>query len=61
MLNKKGDGLTISTIIYLILGLLVLVLLVLIFTGQAKSVFETVKTMIQSALGLNPDLGKLVK
>jgi len=61
MLNKKGDGLSISTIIYLILGLLVLVLLVLIFTGQAKSIFESVKSLIQNVLGINPDFSEIVK
>ena len=61
MFNKKGDGLTISTLIYLIIGLLVLILLVLIFTGQAKSIFESVKTTIQNVLGMNPDFNKLIK
>lgn len=56
MLNKKGDGLSINTIIYLIIGLLVLILLVLIFTGQAESIFGSVKGFIKNVLDMNPDI-----
>ncbi|MFH1376522.1 MAG: hypothetical protein ABIH25_02705 [Candidatus Woesearchaeota archaeon] len=56
MFNKKGEGLSISTIVYLILGLLVLILLILIFTGQASSIFDSVKETIQNVLGMEPSL-----
>ena len=58
---KKGEGLAISTIIYIILALLVLILIILIFTSQTGTIFGSVKEYVQSVLGMKPDFGELVK
>ncbi|MBS3172254.1 hypothetical protein J4438_01570 [Candidatus Woesearchaeota archaeon] len=41
--NKKGQGLSVETIIVLVLLLIVLVVVVLIFTGQSKMIFDNVR------------------
>ena len=61
MFNKRGEGLTVNTIIYIILGLLVLILVILIFTGQAGPIFESVKNYSQEILGTKPNFSELVK
>lgn len=61
MFDKRGEGLAVSTIIYIILGLLVLILIILIFTGQAGSIFDTVKNYVNEILGMKPDFGEIVK
>tara|TARA_Y100000310_G_C20667055_1_gene808148 strand:- start:1592 stop:1777 length:186 start_codon:yes stop_codon:yes gene_type:complete len=46
MFNKRGQGLSVETIIIVIIALLVLVVVILIFTGQSGEFFDTVKEFI---------------
>lgn len=61
MANKKGSSLSINTIIYLILGLLVLVLVILIFSGEIGNVFNSVKDIFNGTVNNKPDIGGLIK
>jgi len=43
---KKGQGLSIETIVILVILLIVLVIVVLIFSGQADNLFSTIGEFI---------------
>ena len=46
MFDKKGQGLSVETIIIVLIALIVLVLVILIFTGQSSDFFDTVREFI---------------
>jgi len=46
MMSKKGQGLSVETIILVLIALLVLVVVVLIFTGQSGEFFDSVREFI---------------
>ena len=46
MFNKKGQGLSVETIIIVLIALIVLVVVILIFTGQSGDFFDAVREFI---------------
>ena len=51
--SRRGQGLSIETIIIIIILLIVLVVIILIFTGQANTIFDSVSNF----LGIATDVG----
>ncbi len=51
-MEKRGQGLSISTIISLIIALLVLIVILVIFWGPARQFFTTLGNQIKNALNL---------
>ncbi len=57
--RKEGQGLSIETIVILIVLIIVLVVIVFIFSGQSKSIFESVKGFLGLARDVsNVSIGK---
>lgn len=52
--SKRGQGLSIETIIILIILLIVLVVIILIFTGQANTIFGSVGDFLGIARDAGP-------
>ena len=46
MFNKRGQGLSVETVILVIIAILVLIVIILIFTGQSGDFFDAVKEFI---------------
>ena len=46
MFNRKGQGLSVETMVIVLIALLILVVIILIFTGQANTFFDSVQEFI---------------
>ncbi len=61
MLGKKGQGLSIETIIILVIAILVLVAVILIFSGQAGEIFQSIKDFVSGISTPNIDASEMVQ
>jgi hypothetical protein len=61
MLGKKGQGLSIETIIILVIAVLVLVAVILIFSGQAGEIFQSVQDFISGITTPTVDVSEAVQ
>ena len=57
-LNKRGQGLSMTTIVVIILALLVLIVLAIIFLGGTGSVFDRIKNVFTGQSQTSVDLAR---
>ncbi len=61
MQDKKGQGLSVETLIIALIALLVLVVIALIFTGQAGDFFDSIREFVSGTSAPDIDYTEVIE
>ena len=61
MRGKKGQGLSVETLIIALIALLVLVVIILVFTGQSGEFFDSIKEFISGTSAPDIDYTEVIE